>query len=224
MPIHEWTRVDAGIFHAFHLNWIAELNKALNGGLLPSGYYALPEQNATTSIPDLPTLHASPDLAKPLCPAPKTGGLTLAIRHVGGHRLVAIVEIVSSTDKDRLRSVAEFAGKIVAALAFGVHALVIDLLPPGPHDLTGMHGAIWQRLEKTEEPYDLPEDDPLTLASYVAAEPVDIYLEHPAIGASLAEMPLFLRPDRYINVPLDTTYQEAYRSMPAFWRDVLDAG
>jgi hypothetical protein len=77
-------------------------------------------------------------------------------------------------------------------------------------------------LEKTEEPYDLPEGDPLTLASYVATEPVDIYLEHPAVGASLPEMPLFLRPDRYINVPLEATYQEAYRSLPEFWRDVLE--
>jgi hypothetical protein len=38
----------------------------------------------------------------------------------------------------------------------------------------------------------------------------------------LAEMPLFLRPDRYVNVPLESTYQASYRSMPAFWRDVLE--
>ncbi|MFI5378991.1 MAG: hypothetical protein ACHRHE_06830 [Tepidisphaerales bacterium] len=35
-------------------------------------------------------------------------------------------------------------------------------------------------------------------------------------------MPLFLRPDRYINVPLESTYREAYAGMPAFWRDVLE--
>jgi hypothetical protein len=28
--------------------------------------------------------------------------------------------------------------------------------------------------------------------------------------------------DRYIIVPLEATYQEAYRGMPAFWRDVLE--
>ena len=246
MPIHDWTRVDVGIFHAFHLKWISELDKALNGGLLPSGYYSLPEQHASSSIPDLLTLHASPAVGRPLPPAPATGGLalaeappkvqrkqtvgvvartrrrTLAIRHVSEHRLVAILEIVSPANKDRYRSVADFTGKSVAALAYGVHAFVIDLFPPGPHDSAGMHGAIWQRLEKTEEPYDLPEDDPLTLASYVAADPVDIYLEHPPAGASLSEMPLFLRPDRYINVPLEITYQEAFRSLPEFWRGVLE--
>jgi len=46
--------------------------------------------------------------------------------------------------------------------------------------------------------------------------------EHFAIGSPLAEMPLFMRPDRHINVPLEPTYQAAYRGMPAFWRDVLE--
>jgi hypothetical protein len=35
-------------------------------------------------------------------------------------------------------------------------------------------------------------------------------------------MPLFLRPDRYINLPLEPTYQAAYDGMPAFWRGVLE--
>jgi hypothetical protein len=35
-------------------------------------------------------------------------------------------------------------------------------------------------------------------------------------------MALFLRPDRYVQVPLEPTYQAAFRGMPAFWRDVLE--
>jgi hypothetical protein len=246
MPIHDWTRVDAGIFRAFHLKWIAELDKSLNGGLLPSGYYALPEQHAGSVIPDVLTLHASPASDEPLPLPPATGGTalaeappkvlrkqtvgsvartrrrTLAIRHVSQHRLVALLEIVSPANKDRPQSVAEFAAKVVSALDYGVHVFLIDLFPSGLHDLCGMHGTIWQRLECTEEPYDLPADKRLTVASYVASDPVDIYLEHPAVGVGLAEMPLFLRPDRYIDVPLEATYQEAYRTMPAFWREVLE--
>ena len=49
-----------------------------------------------------------------------------------------------------------------------------------------------------------------------------MYLEHLAVGAALPAMPLFLRPDRYVDVPLEPTYQTAYRGMPAFWRDVLE--
>ena len=246
MPIHDWTRVDAGIFHSFHLVWLSELNKALNGGLLPSGYYSLAEQHAGCIIPDVLTLHASPALDQPLPLPPATGGTvladappkvqrkqtvgsvartrrrTLAIRHVSEHRLVALIEIVSPANKDRPQSVAEFTRKVSSALDHGVHVLVVDLFPPGPHDSCGMHGAVWQRLESTEVPYDLPANDLLTLASYVAADPVDIYLEHPPLGSPLAEMPLFLRPDRYVGVPLEATYQEAFRTMPAFWRAVLE--
>ena len=46
MPIHDWTRVEDGIFHAFHHDWITELARTLNRGLLPDDYYALPEQQA----------------------------------------------------------------------------------------------------------------------------------------------------------------------------------
>jgi hypothetical protein len=35
-------------------------------------------------------------------------------------------------------------------------------------------------------------------------------------------MPLFLRPDRYINVPLEETYQAADRGLPAFWRSMAN--
>jgi hypothetical protein len=46
MPVHDWTRVEPGSFHAFHSAWVGEIQKALNGGLRPSGFYALAEQHA----------------------------------------------------------------------------------------------------------------------------------------------------------------------------------
>jgi hypothetical protein len=146
----------------------------------------------------------------------------LAIRHVSGHRLVALLEIASPANKDRPRTVEDFAAKAVSALDVGVHLLLVDLFPPGPYDPEGMHGVICQRLEQSDEPYDLPADEPLTLASHAAGPRVEVYLEHLAVGARLPEMPLFLRPDRYIYVPLEATYLEAYRGMPAYWRDVLE--
>jgi hypothetical protein len=116
----------------------------------------------------------------------------------------------------------EFARKAVDALKAGIHMLIIYLFPPTPNDPHGMHGIIRQLLEDSDEPYDLPADEPLTLASYVAGMPIEIYLEHLSPGAPLAEMPLFLSPDRYVGAPLESTYAAAYRGMPAFWRDVLE--
>jgi hypothetical protein len=147
---------------------------------------------------------------------------SLAIRHVSGHRLVALVEILSPANKDRPRSVRQFATKVVEALDAGIHLLLVDLLPPGPSDPQGMHGVIRQHLEASDEPYDLPADEPLTLAGYTAGPQVEVYLEHLAAGASLPPMPLFLNPDRYVNVPLEPTYLAAYQGMPAFWRDVVE--
>jgi hypothetical protein len=247
MPVHDWTLVEAGIFHDFHTVWIGAIRTALNEGLLPKGYYALAEQHMGRPITDVLTLHASPPPPTPPLPLPPaTGGVavveepprtrrkhtvepavlarrrSLAIRHVSGHRLVALVEIVSPANKDRARHVEDFAAKAVAALDVGVHLLLVDLFPPGPHDPYGMHGAILQRLEQSDEPYDLPADEPLTLTGYSSGPRVEIYTEHVAVGAVLPQMPLFLRPDRYVNTPLEPTYQASYRGMPAFWRNVLE--
>jgi hypothetical protein len=218
MPVHDWTLVEAGIFHAFHTAWVAEIQNTLNGGLLPEGYHALAEQHAGRPIADVLTLRHRHTVE----PAALARRRSVAIRHVSGHRLVALMEIVSPANKDRAENVADFTRKVVDALEAGVHVLVVDLFPPGTHDPHGMHGAVVQRLEQSDEPYDVPEDEPLTLVAYAAGPRVEVYLEHVAVGAVLPEMPLFLRPDRYVNVPLEATYQAAYRGMPVFWRDVLE--
>ena len=114
------------------------------------------------------------------------------------------------------------ADKIESALSAGVHVLLMDLLPPGSHDPQGIYGVMFQRETSSDEPDDLPRDEPLTLASYVAGLPVDVSLEHLAVAAAIPDMPLFLHPERYINLPLEPTYQAASRGMPAFWRDVLE--
>ena len=44
MPVHDWTRVEAGIFHDFHTVWAVAIRNALNEGLLPEGYYELRRQ------------------------------------------------------------------------------------------------------------------------------------------------------------------------------------
>ena len=56
MPIHDWSRVEPGIFHDFHQAWTVEIRNALNGGGLPAGYFALAEQVLGGPIPDVVTL------------------------------------------------------------------------------------------------------------------------------------------------------------------------
>src|SRR5438270_695558 len=83
MPVHDWTRVKAGIFHDFHMAWIFLIKEALNAGLLPPDYYALTEQHAGGIEPDVLTLKglAGPR-GEPDRPAgdgdPASGGLKVA--------------------------------------------------------------------------------------------------------------------------------------------------
>src|SRR5690348_8059179 len=56
MPVHDWTRVSAGVFHDFHCTWIPLVKIRLNDGLLPNGYYAQVEQAAGDVTTDILTL------------------------------------------------------------------------------------------------------------------------------------------------------------------------
>lgn len=60
MPLHDWTKVAAGIYHHFHNAWITELSNSLNDGLLPEDFYALGEQRTGDIGPDVLTLHNDP--------------------------------------------------------------------------------------------------------------------------------------------------------------------
>ena len=148
-------------------------------------------------------------------------GRQVVVRHVSDHRVVAVIEITSPANKDRRGSVRERAGKVVQMLEADIQVLLIDLLPPGKYDPQGIHDAVWRSFDPAG--YQPPDGEPFTLASYRwdGSEP-EVFLEPVGLGTVLIDMPLFLNRERYINVPLERTYLEAYRGMPAFWRNVLE--
>ena len=37
MPMHDWSRIPAGLFHDFHQTWSIQIKLALNAGILPKG-------------------------------------------------------------------------------------------------------------------------------------------------------------------------------------------
>lgn len=243
MPIHDWTRVDAGVFHDFHNVWIGLLRNALNSGILPSGFYARSEQHVNRRIADILTLEARSSAAPAI---PETGGVavseapprltrqavlapslrslrkTLTIRHTSGHRIVALLEIVSPRNKDRCQSVEAFVDKAEDTLRQGIHLVLVDLFPPELHDPEGIYGMIQQRF--CEEAEGLPGAGSLTVASYAAADPIQIWAEHLQVGDALPDVPLFLTPERYVDLPLESTYAASWDGTPQVWRDVLSAG
>jgi hypothetical protein len=247
MPIHDWTRVTAGTWHDFHLAWIAEIRNALNGGLLPASYYAQAEQIAGPMGPDVLTLQAEEFGPEPETETSTGGGLavatvpprtrlvaeseliaylpkrrTLVIRHASGDRIIALIELVSPGNKATKFALRAFVEKATEALGRGYHLLIVDLFPPTPRDPQGIHAAIWSEFSNTD--FSLPPDEPLTLAAYMAGSIKRAYVEPTAVGRELIDMPLFLEPEYYINVPLEETYMAAYRGVPQRWKRVLEQG
>src|SRR3979411_3320061 len=53
MPIHDWSHVDANVYHDFHQAWSISIRNALNAGFLPAGFSALVEQHAAGLVADV---------------------------------------------------------------------------------------------------------------------------------------------------------------------------
>jgi hypothetical protein len=108
---------------------------------------------------------------------------------------------------------------LTSLISQGIHVLVIDVLPPSRCDPERVHGAIWTACGNA--PSQLPAAQPLTLASYTGGASHVAYVEAVAGGDVLPDMPLFLLPDWYVNVPLERTYEQTWRGLPAVWREAL---
>lgn len=80
---------------------------------------------------------------------------------------------------------------------------------------------IWERL--TGEAQSKLGSKPFTMASYAAGPATTAYVETAGVGDPLPEMPLFLSMEEYVNLPLEPTYQEAYRVLPRIHRAKLEA-
>lgn len=250
MPVHDWTRVTPNIFHDFHCSWVPRIKEALNSGILPSEYYALAEQTTADVKPDVVTLELSASDGPGLdrhgpgngnggvavaLPPPKTSitaraeGVnyarlrrTIAIRHSADHAVVALIEVLSHANRASRYELDAFLNKAQSALKENIHLLLVDLYPPGRLDPAGIHGALWEALG--QPPFRLPIGKPLTAASYEAGDVINAYVEPLAVGQALPLMPVFLRPSFYVNVPLEETYNAAYRGVPAFWRERIEKG
>lgn len=247
MPMHDWTRVEPGIYHAFHHGWISDISRELNQELLPKDYYALPEQVAAGFGPDVLTLQE--ELADPDPVAEESGSTqaaailqsrpqttftaesdaefyrrkksSIVVRHVSGDRIVAMLEIVSPGNKPNRHAFRAFIDKACELLERRIHLLIVDPFPPTDRDPEGIHAAIWEHVE--EDDFELPPDRPLTLTAYECDLTTRAYIEPVAVGQPLPDMPLFLEPNGCVMVPLETTYQAAFSTLPKRWQRVLEA-
>jgi hypothetical protein len=244
MPIHDWARVPAGLFHHFHQRWAVAICDALNAERLPKGFYALLEQRTAGVVPDVVTLERPSNLRETkdtpggiavATAPPKTRFMSeasdediyaakadrLAIYSPLGD-IVAVIELVSPGNKNSRHAIRTFVEKTLDFLDRGIHILIVDLFPPSPRDPQGIHKTIWD--EVREEPFELPPNKPLTLAAYCASVPKKAYVEPVAVGDPLQEMPVFLDSRTYILAPLESTYVATWETCPEPLRELISSG
>jgi hypothetical protein len=224
MPIHDWTRVDAGVFHHFHQDWTIEVCRTLNRGLLPPDYLAMTDQRVEGPEPDVITFYTGvPKVPGGLAMADAAAYARRANRIVVRHQLgpvVAVIEVVSPGNKDSRHAIRAFAAKAIDVLRGGVNLVVIDLFPPTSRDPEGIHQVIWDELSGV--PFEpRPADKPLTVASYDAGGRLTAYVDPVAVGDDLPDAALFLAPGCYVTIPLERTYQASWDVTPRAIRELV---
>jgi len=245
MPLHDWSRVEPGIFHDFHHEWFSQIKHALNNGILPSDHYTMAEQWTGEKIPDVLTLQGSPDdpgssssdlpgFSTSVLPRPKVRDYAqaeadwyarkkshLSIRHVSNDRVVAVLEIISAGNKSGKKAFSKFVNKVLKLIDADVHLLLLDVLPRTKRDPEGIHQAIWEHI--TDVPVS-EKSGPLSSVAYeVIPDGVNAYPEGYAVGSQLPDMPLFLAEDAQVPVPSEETYTAAYAAVPLRWRRVIES-
>jgi hypothetical protein len=239
MPIHDWTRVPAGLFHHFHQDWSIEIARTLNRGRLPKGVAALVEQRAGPRESDVLAIErqmkpneGAAGIATVTRPVTRIVRRTtreiysdranrIVVKHHLG-RIIAVIEIPSPGNKDSRAALRDFVEKTIDFLREGIHILIVDLFPPTPRDPLGMHKAIWDEI--VEEDFAFPEDKDRILVSYETGGERTAYIEPVAVGDSLPDMPLFLTNEVFVMVPLESTYQAAWDASPEELRRAVETG
>lgn len=239
MPIHDWTRVESGLFHHFHQDWTAEIARSLNRGVLPKGFSALIEQRVSGPEPDVvavelgrgkgrsedggvatldpPKLRLKQEITSDSAQYARKANRISVRHHLG--EVVAMIEVVSPGNKDGRAAFRSFIEKAVDFLESGVHLLIIDLFPPTPRDPEGIHKAILE--EYGDLPFSQPPGKPLTLVSYQAATPLTAHIEPLAVGDAFPDAPLYLTADRHVMVPLEKTYIDTWSGCPEAIRELV---
>ncbi len=243
MPLHDWSRVPAGLFHDFHQSWSIRIKDALNAGRLPKGIVALVEQRAGPKEADVLAIERK--TLAPRLGASNAGGVAtmerpvtrivrrttkeiyssranrIVVKHHLG-RTIAVIEIVSPGNKDSRAALRDFVNKTIDFLRAGIHMLIIDLFPPTQRDPFGIHKVIWDEI--LEEDFAFPAGKDRILASYETGGVRGAYVEPVGVGDDLPDMPLFLANDFHVLVPLEPTYRAAWDASPEEFREAVETG
>jgi hypothetical protein len=207
-------------WRGFHSAWANSIARQLNEGLLPEGYWAIPNVDLGGSIEiDVATLAAEsthlegPVGGQPWAPSAPALAVPIDFTHLdtievqvfrdeGGPRLRGAVELVSPANKDRPSQRRAFAVKCASYLQEGAGVVVIDVVTDR---LANLHEELLRVLELGNGAAWRSPSHLYAVAYRTATReggPVfQAWTEALALGAPLPRLPLWLAED--LSVPLD---------------------
>lgn len=216
-----------------HHHWIAEIAAYLNEELLPEGFYAESEcaigghlEIDVASLDEItnghnfhPTNNGVATLS--WAPPAATGVIALAvpdsieariISTVSGRTVVAAIEIVSPSNKDRAESRAAFVAKCQSFLTAGVGLIVVDIVT---NRRANLHQELMLALGQPRRV--ATDDSPIYAAAYRPSrvkeegDRLEFWSHELEIGELLPELPLALRNGPIYPLDLERTYESACR-------------
>src|SRR5262249_51585340 len=126
----------------------------------------------------------------------------------GGPRLVAAIELVSPSNKDRPQTRRAFAIKCASYLCQGIPFILIDVVTSR---LTNLHNEIIELMQT--ENFRLPAEATLYATAYhpvrrSTREEIDVWHETLHVGGRLPSLPLFLGADLSLRMDFEASYRE----------------
>jgi len=215
------------IWNTFHHAWTATIARLLNRRLLPEGYFAAPnvqfgprveidvgtfEHTALPASREGSVVVRTTTLpATAVIPAvfPDTVEVVI-VQQEGGPQVVAAIELVSPSNKDRPATRRAFVAKMSSYLQQGIALAVIDLVTSRTAHL---HNAWIHWMQATTGLIEDTARTPLYANSYRPVQlgeraVIEMWLHPLRLGDQLPPLPLFLRGDLCIELLLEETYME----------------
>jgi Protein of unknown function (DUF4058) len=229
-------------WEGFHSKWANAIVDHLNGAVLPRRCFAEPHTRLGVQVEvDVVTYESLDDPGAPNGNGMEGGGVATAVEvwapprppitatvdfsepdlfevcvyyESGGRRVVAAIELVSPSNKDRPATRRTFAAKCASYLAQGVSVVTVDVVTTRTANL---HEELVEVLDlpdavRWESPTDLSAVAYRTVAAGKEVR-LEVWPYPLALGSELPTVPLWIASDLAVPLELERTYSAALASL-----------
>jgi hypothetical protein len=214
-------------WQAFHARWASAIADGLNEQGLPEHLFAEPtvqiggqvqvdvatfdEGTGASSNGSVAAVPQTAQVRTPTWVIPAVYADSFEVQVInteGGPKLVAAIELVSPSNKDRPQTRRAFAVKCASYLFQGIPCIVMDVVTSR---VANLHNEIMDLMQTAN--FRLPADASLYATSYRPVrrdtrEEIDAWYQALRIGEALPSLPLFLGGDLSLVMDFEASYQE----------------